>query len=243
VLSGRMRNARADWALSVALLVISQVEVWAFGRLGGTVLAAVLAGFAALLVRWRRTRPLLVAATVCALLAGAAQVSLANDVEPISVTFIAILIVTWFTLGGLPNRRRAGLGLLLGLVFAVVATSPFRVDIYLAIAFTCFGVPWLLGSLLWMRSEVASALERTQAADAAQVVRIAADPSVLAALSPRESEVLMLMAVGRSNAEIAAELHLSLATVKTHVMSILRKLGVRDRTQAVVVALSRGPHV
>jgi DNA-binding NarL/FixJ family response regulator len=59
-------------------------------------------------------------------------------------------------------------------------------------------------------------------------------------LTPRELEVLRLIAGGRSNAELAAELHLSEATVKTHVARILTKLQLRDRVQAVVVAYESG---
>ena len=59
-------------------------------------------------------------------------------------------------------------------------------------------------------------------------------------LTPREHEVVLLVAKGLSNLEIGDRLHLSEATVKTHLTSILRKLGLRDRTQLVVVAYERG---
>jgi DNA-binding NarL/FixJ family response regulator len=62
----------------------------------------------------------------------------------------------------------------------------------------------------------------------------------LAALTPRELEVLRLLAQGLSNAELAVRLHLSEATVKTHVARILAKLAVRDRVQAAIVAYETG---
>ncbi|WP_414581374.1 response regulator [Scytonema sp. PCC 10023] len=59
-------------------------------------------------------------------------------------------------------------------------------------------------------------------------------------LSSRELEVLKLIVDGRSNPEIAAELYMSMSTVKTHIRNIMNKLAVNDRVQAAVVALRNG---
>jgi DNA-binding NarL/FixJ family response regulator len=79
-------------------------------------------------------------------------------------------------------------------------------------------------------------IERVVALPAATAQR----PAVLDDLTPREHEVLVEIARGRSNPDIAARLYLSEKTVKTHVGRILMKLGVRDRVQAVVLAYEAG---
>jgi DNA-binding NarL/FixJ family response regulator len=75
---------------------------------------------------------------------------------------------------------------------------------------------------------VASYVQRPQATPAAA--------TRLAPLSEREVEVLGLIGAGRSNPEIAEELFISVATVKSHVRNILAKLDLRDRAQAIVLA-------
>jgi DNA-binding NarL/FixJ family response regulator len=85
------------------------------------------------------------------------------------------------------------------------------------------------------------AVSRRLVADFARgATRTPTRPASLAPLSPREREVLDELARGRSNAEIASDLHISAETVKSHVAEVLRKLGLRDRIQAVVFAYEHG---
>jgi DNA-binding CsgD family transcriptional regulator len=62
----------------------------------------------------------------------------------------------------------------------------------------------------------------------------------MAQLTPREREVLSLMARGLSNADVAVELFISEATVKTHLARVMMKLGVREKAQAVAAAYQTG---
>jgi DNA-binding NarL/FixJ family response regulator len=95
----------------------------------------------------------------------------------------------------------------------------------------------LLAPSITRRLVEAFAPRRITAADPADVGSGCGD---LSALTQREVEVLRLVARAMSNAEIAAALTVSEATVKTHVARILTKLGLRDRVQAVVLAYETG---
>jgi DNA-binding NarL/FixJ family response regulator len=85
-----------------------------------------------------------------------------------------------------------------------------------------------------------SVTRRLIEAFAARPAAAAPSPSRLASLTPRERDILLLVARGQSNAEIAGALVVSEATVKTHVAHLLAKLGLRDRVQAVILAYETG---
>ncbi|MEU4564097.1 response regulator transcription factor [Actinoplanes sp. NPDC023936] len=85
-----------------------------------------------------------------------------------------------------------------------------------------------------------SVTRRLIAEFAARPARNKPRPVELNALTPRETDVLRLIARGRSNQEIAADLVVAEQTVKTHIGKILGKLGLRDRAQAVVLAYETG---
>jgi DNA-binding NarL/FixJ family response regulator len=92
----------------------------------------------------------------------------------------------------------------------------------------------LLAPVITKRLISEFARQRPRPADPAQ------EPGLLRALTPRETEVLRLIAGGLSNPEIAKRLVVTEETVKTHVSRVLSKLGLRDRTQAVVAAYESG---
>jgi DNA-binding NarL/FixJ family response regulator len=97
------------------------------------------------------------------------------------------------------------------------------------------------------RAEIARAIEAAASGqsvldDGVTAILLAAAVEVPASveLTPREAEVLTLIARGKSNTEIASELFVSAATVKTHINNLFAKIGVRDRAQAVRYALRHG---
>ncbi|WP_369125444.1 response regulator [Catenulispora pinisilvae] len=97
------------------------------------------------------------------------------------------------------------------------------------------------------RAEIARAIEAAASGQsvlddgvAATLLAAAVDVPPSVDLTPREAEVLTLIARGKSNTEIAEELFVSAATVKTHINNLFAKIGVRDRVQAVRYALRHG---
>jgi DNA-binding NarL/FixJ family response regulator len=135
----------------------------------------------------------------------------------------------------------------------VLMLTTFDLDEYVYEAMKAGASGFLLKDAL--RDQLVSAVRTVAAGDAlmapALVRRLIEDyvrrpapssgpPAELDALTEREREVLMLIARGLSNREIARRLFLSEATVRSHVTHILAKLGLRDRVQAVVLAYETG---
>jgi DNA-binding NarL/FixJ family response regulator len=89
----------------------------------------------------------------------------------------------------------------------------------------------------WLSPQAASALVARMRRDH---VEPSNEPESSANLSPRELDILRLVARGMENAEIAAELHISPRTAKNHLSSVLNKLGVTNRVQAAIFAVRRG---
>ncbi len=152
---------------------------------------------------------------------GVAAVQAARRLRP----DVAVMDVRMPLLDGIEaTRRLAGPGSADPVKVLVVTT--FNVDEYVYQALKAGASGFLL--------------KDAPAAELVNGVRTIARRDPLAALSPREREVLTLIARGLSNAEIATEMVLSGETVKTYVSRILTKLDLRDRVQAVVLAYQTG---
>jgi len=183
---------------------------------------------------------------------GVAAVQAARRLRP----DVAVMDVRMPLLDGIEaTRRLAGPGSADPVKVLVVTT--FNVDEYVYQALKAGASGFLLkdapaaelvnGVRTIARGEslLAPAVTRALIGRFANRVRPAGDPAApgrdpLAALSPREREVLTLIARGLSNAEIATEMVLSGETVKTYVSRILTKLDLRDRVQAVILAYQTG---
>ena len=95
------------------------------------------------------------------------------------------------------------------------------------------GEPLLAPTVL---ARVVERARRSHDADRASAAQPQADAEMLARLTPRERDVMTLVGAGLSNADIAASLNVGVTTVKTHIVALLDKLGVRNRVQAGVLA-------
>jgi signal transduction histidine kinase len=139
----RVAPARTDLALALALVVLSQIEVWRYGVAGGNAAAAITQAAGPLCVAWRSRFPVTAGVTVVAVTFVGGTVA----ADPVSVTLVASTMILFYTLGTLPDRRRALAGLVFGLVVAIPMTADHALNTFLAIALTSFAVPWLVGTL------------------------------------------------------------------------------------------------
>ena len=246
------RPAAVDLAVAAALTVVSQLEIWAPDLVPGVTRDAgsrpVLATTTLLVtlpLAWRRRVPLVV--LVLTLGALALQTAVTTPNEGLS-TLVAALLASYSSSACSRPDRAAVAGALV--VLGSMGMGQDGSDkVFITIV---LGAAWLVGFVIGQRSleldraeadkrELADRL--AQAADRlAEAERRTTGPSPdeLAMLSRREVEVARAIAGGMSNAEIAAALFISEWTVKTHVASILRKLGLRDRAQVVVAAYESG---
>jgi DNA-binding NarL/FixJ family response regulator len=173
---------------------------------------------------------------------GAEAVALAGELQP----DVVLMDVRMPCLDGIEATRRIG-----GVASAakVLMLTTFDLDEYVIEAFRAGASGFLLKTA--PRDQLVAAVRTVQAGDSLltpvstrklieQFARPPEDSPALGSLTPRERNVLELLARGLSNAEIAAELVVEPSTVKSHVANVLAKLGCRDRIQAVVFAYESG---
>jgi DNA-binding CsgD family transcriptional regulator len=234
---------------AVALTAGAQLEIWTPRVVPGVAntvidrpILAATALAATLPLAVRRRWPLAVLVVVLGALA--LQQVLATPTEGL-VLLVAAMLAAYSSSAYSPLRRAAVAGGVIAVGAAFIAGD---VDDWAFIA-VVLGAAWMLGIVVAQRStELSRAREDNRElaqrlADAAGRLaeaqrRLATGPAPgeLAALTARELDVVRAIATGASNAEIAGQLFISEHTVKTHVASILRKLGLRDRAQVVVAA-------
>jgi DNA-binding NarL/FixJ family response regulator len=198
------------------------------------------AGFAALL----DTQPdFTVVGTACD---GAEAVRLGRDLRP----DVVLMDVRMPGVDGIEATRQLAAGQLDGPRVLILTT--FDLDDYVYDALRAGASGFLLKDVTAERlfdavrivaageALLAPAVTRRLIAEFARLQKAARPALTLPALTPRETEVLSLVAEGLSNQQIAARLVVTEETVKTHVSRVLRKLGLRDRTQAVIAAYESG---
>jgi DNA-binding CsgD family transcriptional regulator len=252
----RRRPTALDCVVAAALTLFSQAEIWAprlvpgVGEVtGSTPLLALTALAMTVPLVFRRTAPLAVLVVVFG--AAALQGWLTQPIEGLST--LAAMLIAAYSSSAYTGPSRAVVGavtLLVGIALVGLRAGDVA---FMAIV---FGSAWLMGFVVNQRSGQLLQLagdNRDLSQRLSEATTMLADaerrrvsgapvpaPDDLAALTARELEVARAIATGMSNAEIAAELVISEWTVKTHVASILRKLGLRDRTQVVVAAYESG---
>jgi DNA-binding CsgD family transcriptional regulator len=254
--TARQRPTSVDVVLAAALTLSSQVEIWAprlmpgVGEVTGSVPVLAVTTLAMTVpLALRRAAPLVVLLVVFG--AAAVQSWLTTPTEGLST--LAAMMVAAYSSSALAGRGRAvasAATIVVGIALMGRATGDLA---FMAIV---FGSAWLMGLVVSQRSgqlQQLSGDNRDLAQHLSEATTLLADaqrrqanggsapaPDDLAALTTRELDVTRAIATGMSNAEIAKELVISEWTVKTHVASILRKLGLRDRTQVAVAAYQSG---
>lgn len=253
------RDMAVDLVAALSLAAVAQLEVWAPTLVpsvppevdGNRWLLSTTSLVATLPLAVRRLHPLTVLLVVLA--AMVTQQLLTVPTEGLTL-MIAALVAAYSASAYAPLSR----GLVAGAALLVSSAFIGEDGADWAFIAVVLGNAWLLGlvghrqatDLTRARGDNRTLAERLAAATAQLAEAQARSgqpvaPDGLSKLTPREVEVARAVARGMTNAEIAEALVISEWTVKTHVASILRKLGLRDRAQVVVAAYESGlvrPH-